>query len=58
MTISPECQEAFDAGYNAFDGGIHFLESPYFTDNSEKGNLLGRFWFSGHVKAFIENREK
>ena len=58
MTISPECQAAFDAGYNDFAGRAHFLRSQYFSDASEMGMLLGRFWVDGHVKAIMEKREK
>jgi len=49
--VTPECRDAFDAGHAAFDGASHFVESPYFNDNSETGELLGRFWVDGHVRA-------
>lgn len=55
--IPANCRDAYDAGYKAFDGQSHFLESPYFNSTTTDGELLWRFWVDGHIEA-IKARNK
>ena len=56
--VTQECRDAYDIGYATFDGESHFLGSPYFNDASKVGELLGRVWVDGHVKAIIEKNKQ